>query len=162
MRFIYITLKKGTSYNSFRYIFEKKGIEGEVSYPFENRVGKCRFSMPLVVAEITGYKIVIPFNETDLTQALATVGPMPTIVDASQSSFQFYESGIYFEPKCNPAGLDHMLMLVGYDSAGQGQDYYIARNSWGTSWGMKGYINMARNQNNNCGVASYVSYATID
>ncbi len=137
------------------------GIDGELSYPFENQEGPCRLSLPLVAAEITGYQIVTPLDEYELTFVLG-FGPLPTFVDASHSSFQFYESGIYFEPKCNLNATDHMLMLVGFSSMGPGQDYYMARNSWGTSWGMKGYINMARNRNNNCGVASYVSYSTID
>ncbi len=119
----------GTPYNSFRYVLKQGGIDGELSYPFENREGKCRFSAPLVAAQITGYNIVLPFNETDLTQRLAAVGPMPSIIDASQPSFQFYQSGLYYEPRCSSNLGDHLVMLVGYGSfGGPNTDYYIARN----------------------------------
>lgn len=33
-------------------------------------------------------------------------------------------------------------------------EYYMVRNSWGTDWGLDGYIAMARNQDNMCGIAT--------
>ena len=34
----------------------------------------------------------------------------------------------------------------------------VVRNSWGSSWGMSGYINMARDHNNQCGVVTNAIY----
>jgi hypothetical protein len=45
----------------------------------------------------------------------------------------------------------------GSSSSGSGPaitEYYMVRNSWGTDWGLDGYIAMARNYNNMCGIAT--------
>ena len=61
---------------------------------------------------------------------------------------------MYYEKECNSTALDHGVLVVGYgtDSA-TGEDFWLVKNSWGTSWGMEGYIKMARNCNNNCNVS---------
>merc|ERR1719246_24817 len=72
--------------------------------------------------------------------ALATQ-PVSIAIEADQSSFSAYQSGVFDNTSCGTA-LDHAVLLVGYGSE-NGQEYYLMKNSWGTSWGEAGYMKMA-------------------
>eukprot|EP01111_Echinosteliopsis_oligospora_P018816 TRINITY_DN883_c0_g1_i1.p1 TRINITY_DN883_c0_g1~~TRINITY_DN883_c0_g1_i1.p1 ORF type:complete len:317 (-),score=75.10 TRINITY_DN883_c0_g1_i1:51-974(-) len=102
------------------------------------------------------YNFVASGNEGDLAAAVAKQ-PVAVVIDASQTSFQLYTNGIYYEPACSNTTLDHDLLIVGYGSS-KGSDYWIAQNTWGADWGMEGYIWLAKDKDNNCGVASDASY----
>jgi len=83
--------------------------------------------------------------------------PVAVAIEADTKEFQLYKSGI-FTAKCG-ANLDHGVLAVGYghDSASN-LDYYIVKNSWGTSWGDKGYIYFQKGGNmpkeGQCGILS--------
>jgi len=145
---------------AFQYIKENKGIDTEDSYKYEAKDGKCRFKAENVGATDTGFTDISSGDEDALKQAIATVGPISVAIDASQDSFQFYSTGVYTDPDCSSTQLDHGVTAVGYGTQ-DGTDYYIVKNSWGTSWGAEGYILMARNSNNMCGIATAASYPTV-
>jgi len=140
--------------------FANNGIDSEASYPYVPEDGPCKFNRANVAATIVGYQDVTSGSEPDLENAIATVGPISVAIDASLPSFQSYTSGVYYEPGCSSTALDHGVLAVGYGTTSSSQEYYIVNNSWGTSWGMQGYIWMARNRNNNCGIATMASYST--
>ena len=146
---------------AFSYIKANKGIDTEASYPYEAEDGKCRFKPANVGATDTGFVDVKSGDESALATAIATIGPISVAIDASQDSFQFYSTGIYSDPNCSSTELDHGVTAVGYGTQGKGKDFYIVKNSWGTSWGDKGYILMARNKKNMCGIATAASYPTV-
>ncbi|XP_061599005.1 cathepsin L.1 [Cololabis saira] len=146
--------------NAFRYIKANGGLDTEESYPYEAEDGKCRFNADNVGATCTGYVDIKHGDEDDLKEAVATIGPVSVGIDASQGSFQLYESGVYDEPDCSSSQLDHGVLAVGYGTE-DGHDYWLVKNSWGPGWGDKGYIMMTRNKNNQCGIATAASYPLV-
>jgi cathepsin L len=71
-------------------------------------------------------------------------------------------TGVYYDPDCDPYSLDHAVLVVGYGTdEHSGKEYWLVKNSWGTSWGEEGYIRMARSRNNSCGIASMASFPLV-
>jgi len=150
----------GFMVNAFNYVKRNGGIDTEASYPYTARDGKCLFKKADIGATCTGYVNVKQGSEKDLENAVATIGPISVAMDASHQSFQLYKNGIYYEPECSSTQLDHGVLAVGYGATG-GKDFWIVKNSWGKSWGTEGYFELARNKNNNCGIATMASYPTV-
>lgn len=149
----------GLPSRAFKYI-ERNGINTESSYPYTGQNGVCKYNPKNNGATANGY-ITIGKNEDQLAEAVANIGPISVIIDSDHQSIQLYESGIYYEPRCDSNSLDHAVLVVGYDTDKNGKDYWIVKNSWGENWGIKGYIHMARGRGNNCGIASRALYPTI-
>lgn len=51
------------------------------------------------------------------------------------------------------------MLVVGYDSL-NGEDYWIVKNTVGTSWGEKGYIRIKRNTGVDAGVCNINCFAS--
>jgi len=146
--------------NAFKYIISNHGIDTEASYGYVGKDSTCKFNKATIGATLTSYKDVTKNSEPSLTSALQAAGPVSVAIDASHSSFQFYSSGVYYEKACSSSRLDHGVLAVGYGTQGT-SDYYIVKNSWGSSWGQQGYILMSRNKQNNCGIAAAASYPIV-
>jgi len=147
--------------SAFNYVFKTKGIDTEASYPYEARDGRCRFNKTNIGANDTGYTDIPEGDESALVAALATIGPISVAIDANHPSFQNYKRGIYYEPECSSTDLDHGVLAVGYGVDPDGSKYYIVKNSWGLGFGDNGYILMARDRDNNCGIATAASYPLV-
>jgi cathepsin L len=145
---------------AFQYIIDNNGIDTEKSYPYTaTGPNSCRFNSANVGATISSFTDVSSGDENALLSAV-NLKPVSVAIDASQSSFQFYSSGVYNEPACSSSQLDHGVLAIGYGTDG-GSDYWLVKNSWGTGWGMAGFIEMSRNKNNQCGIATAASYPVV-
>ncbi|XP_036449134.1 cathepsin L1-like [Colossoma macropomum] len=150
----------GWPYKAFKYIKSSGGLEKMSTYPYQAKEGECRFNNARAWAKCSNYKWVKP-TENALQSAVAKIGPISVLINASRHSFQLYESGVYDEPNCSSSKLSHAVLLVGYGTEGNTQDYWLVKNSWGVNWGDKGYIKMSRNKNNQCGIAKHAVYPEV-
>jgi len=144
---------------AFDYIIKQGGIDTEKSYPYTAMDGTCHFKTNAIGAKLSSHTD-IDKTEDALKEASATVGPISVAIDAAHSSFQLYKSGVYVEQSCQQNAPDHAVLVVGYGTEG-GQDYWLVKNSWAATWGDQGYIKMARNLQNMCGIANYATYPVV-
>lgn len=118
---------------AFQYIKDNGGIDTEKTYPYEGLDDTCKYNPMDSGATDRGFVDIPQGDEKKLKSALATIGPVSVAIDASHESFQFYSSGVYYEPQCDSNQLDHGVLAVGYGTDESGIDYWIVKNSWGTS-----------------------------
>jgi len=139
----------GGMYDSaWNYVKDFGGQCSESAYPYTSgngNTGSCVKSCSAVSGtKVSSYVTVTPKSDSALMTAL-TVGPVSIAIEADTRSFQLYSSGIYSDFEgCNAnsktkgansqPNIDHAVVLVGYGTQ-NGQDYYILRNSWDTTWG---------------------------
>ncbi len=58
------------------------------------------------------------------------------------------------------ADLSHAVLVSGYGTTDEGQDYWLVKNTWSALWGDKGYIRIARNPQD-CGIATQPMYVEL-
>ncbi|XP_047334005.1 low-temperature-induced cysteine proteinase-like [Impatiens glandulifera] len=144
---------------AFEFIIKNGGIDTEEDYPYSGSDGRCdTLRKNAKVVTIDDYEDV-PVNDEKALQKAVANQPISVAIEAGGREFQLYESGV-FTGKCGTA-LDHGVAAVGYGTE-HGQDYWIVRNSWGSSWGENGYIRLQRNVpktgTGKCGIAMEASY----
>ncbi|ESO93539.1 hypothetical protein LOTGIDRAFT_161642 [Lottia gigantea] len=150
----------GYSVNAFKYIIENGGMNIQKEYPYAAHNQQCRYNQSATNIKIKTYLALPSGSELDLQRAVANVGPVAVDIQADLPSFRTYNKGVYDDSNCTGSQLDHGVLVVGY-GVYNGTDVWIVKNSYGVIWGMNGYILIARNKNNLCGIASRASFPIL-
>ena len=150
----------GWPYAAMDYVIKNKGIDTEDTYTYEAEDDKCRYNKTDKGATVSNVVFIPSYNITLLYHAIATIGPISVAIDA-ENDFQMYSSGIYETTECSNEFLDHAVLVVGYGVSNKGKKYYIVKNSWGSSWGMNGYIYYSADIDNMCGIANNATYPRV-
>lgn len=132
------------------------GVCTEEAYPYVSGTtkerGTCKTDCQKYAAP-KSYTDVQKNSDSAMMSALAQQ-PVSIAIEADQPAFQLYKDGV-FTAECG-TNLDHGVLAVGYGTL-DGVDYYKVKNSWGPSWGMGGYILLARGvsqKEGQCGMLS--------
>jgi len=158
---------------AYAWVQKAGGMDSESDYPATSarsgRTGTCKWDKK-TVAKMTNWTYAVKpcalseqakggkcanQDEDGIKAALATFGPMSVCVNAG--SWDFYSGGV-LRGSCSGAWkkLDHCVQLVGYDTTAS-TPYWKVRNSWGTSWGERGFIRLPMGENA-CGIADEVTF----
>ncbi|XP_031747047.1 cathepsin S-like [Xenopus tropicalis] len=144
---------------AFTYM-KKYGVMEESAYPYTGKKGPCRKKQPGNIGVVKAIHDLEKGNENILMNTVGTIGPVSVAISACSKKFHLFKSGVYYNSDCFPGNVDHAVLVVGYGTE-NGKDYWLVKNSWGVSYGDKGYIKMARNRGNNCDIASHAVYPTV-
>ncbi|VDO00356.1 unnamed protein product [Rodentolepis nana] len=71
-----------------------------------------------------------------------------------------FSHGIYKSHWCSSKILNHGVLAIGYGKL-KDEPYWLVKNSWGTKWGMKGYVMIAKDHRNMCGIATMANYPIV-
>ena len=153
--------------NAFTWIGKNGGSCSRAAYPYTSgttmTAGSCQKCSVEPNTKVAKYIDITAASDAAMMSALA-LQPVSIAIEADQRAFQLYSSGV-FDENCG-TNLDHGVGLVGYGTSADGKDYYILRNSWGTTWGDNGYMYLARGSSFNggqgqCGALMMASYPVI-
>jgi len=133
------------------YVISAGGIMSEADYPYKPVQQTCKFDKTKVVAKMAKSITFDAKKPEAMQEAMMKYGPLAVAVDAKK--YQSYSSGIMTGSGCNQGRPTHGVTAVGWGEE-NGTKYWIVRNSWGASWGEKGYVRMQRGVNA-CGVEDY-------
>ena len=137
----------GWTESAYGYVKKAGGIETDADYPYtsyQGITGTCKSTASKYVAGLTSFTTItgatVSDIETNMAAYVQTTGPLSVCLDAN--TWNSYTGGIM--TVCGQS-VDHCVQAVGVDASTGG--YWKVRNSWGTSWGESGYIQLAYGQN---------------
>jgi C1A family cysteine protease len=124
----------GGYFSAFNYL-KNPGPPDESFDPYKAVNTSCKTDA-VPEANVVSWAYITNNGSSPTTDQIKTAvmqyGPVSVDVNASFSS---YKEGIY--NYCNTSGTNHMVNIEGWNDDGQ---YWIMRNSWGTTWGEAGYM----------------------
>ena len=144
--------------DAFKYTIKNGGLTTESNYAYTaTGPNRCQTTKAADHAATISSFNDVPQNQEAQLAAAVTKQPVSVAIEADQSAFQFYKSGV-FKSACGTQ-LDHGVLAVGFGTTA-GADYWIVKNSWGSSWGQAGYILMAQHVGATgiCGINMMASY----
>ncbi|CAA7028991.1 unnamed protein product [Microthlaspi erraticum] len=152
---------EGRATDAYEYIVKNGGITTDLIYPYQAKEGSCRSNISPAM-KISGFGNVPENNERALLEAVSRQ-PVSVGIDARSASLLHYKEGVYNERDCG-IDINHSLTLVGYGTTKEGIKYWLAKNSWGETWGEKGYIRFRRDvewPEGMCGLAQSAVYPVM-
>ena len=158
----------GLMENTFDWLKEN-GIMTDADYPYVGYKQSCQKDPSKYIdMKVTGYKKLgsststwSPVDEDEIKEFLYETGPLAIALNANP--LQTYTGGILDKTssQCPVSGINHAVTMVGYghDDASD-KDYWIVKNSWGQTWGEKGYFRIKRGSGT-CGVNCYITTGLV-
>jgi len=124
------------------YVIKKGGLVQETCFPYKAQkvacTNKCSDGRTFDNARVCKCTARKTCTTVNVMKTCLKDGPISVGFEVSRSLMN-YKSGIY---ECDGSFIGrHAVVAVGYSESPK--CHWIIRNSWGTTWGMQGYLHMA-------------------
>eukprot|EP00887_Chlorella_sp_A99_P004862 scaffold4.g4862.t1 len=163
----------GQTTDAFRYARNASGLALESQYPNAASAAPAPCDAKALaraaaageavrLSQDPGYRRVYPTVEGLVLEALGQQ-PLAAYL-AVDASLVFYAGGIYTgagpRSRCLAGGINTVVLLTGYNQSDKSASYVVAKNSWGTEWGVNGFAKLAMANRfisaGTCGVYQFV------
>jgi len=136
------------------YVKSSNRLAYKSSYDYQGVKGSCSSGSTTNALQysLNSYDGSGGSTEADLVSDLYSYGPVAIAVRCS-TNFYSYSSGVFNEDVAS--SVDHAVVAIGYAS-----NYFLVRNSWGTSWGVSGHIYLGRGLSSSNTYAYYSAHIT--
>ncbi|XP_046647106.1 ervatamin-B-like [Daphnia pulicaria] len=142
--------------NAWTYMQNAGGSAKQTLYsPYNARQNFCKFRSSMVGAQVSTFDFLPANNPLAMQEAMEQHGLLAVAI-AVVNSFMSFRGDVYDDNACDDVDVNHAVVVVGWGTL-NGVDYWMVRNSWGTNWGLSGYIRIKRGVNK-CGIESYPAY----
>jgi cathepsin H len=125
----------GWTFKALSYAFSAGGVTDEASFPYLNANGVCPASLTKSAILERSY-----YSKSFNTFKDLQYGPVTIDVQMTAATYS-YRGGILTDTQ-STGSINHAVLLVGYVTS-ETLPYYIIKNSWGASWGEKGFMRLA-------------------
>jgi cathepsin L len=132
---------------AFAYL-EATGTTDDSAYGYQEKKGVCRVNLPRQYKAFN-WNYIVPKNKRipmvlEIKTALCERGPIAsaaTMTDAwrSYTAEAHYNFTQPFEEH-SADDANHAVLIVGWDNAKGTKGAWLVKNSWGTGWGLDGYM----------------------
>ena len=116
------------------------GLVQEYYYPYTAVDGTCKTNVTKVSTSGPTYTILPTQNLVAFLTALSK-GPVATEFYVNEI-FKKYAGGVFDSKLCDNSPVNHAVLAIGYDLDAP-IPYILFKNSWGTTWGEKGFFRMS-------------------
>ena len=126
-------------YSAYNFL-KNTGTTDEKSSPYRASNSSCPNPKKIkITAKLSQWGPVA--QDADQLKAAVSLHPI-TVAFSVYNDFYYYTGGVYTHVSGALVG-GHAVCIVGWDDS---NSCFIVKNSWGTSWGLSGYFNIAYTQ----------------
>merc|ERR1712184_120138 len=152
----------GNPIEAWAYVNGFGGQEPNSDYPYTSgttgQTGTCTSNAADVTEDVSSTYSLIASTASQESNMLAQIQESPMSVCVDATLWQTYTGGVITSSSGCGTSIDHAVQATGYNAEG---NYWIVRNSWGSTWGENGFV-WVEYGSNVCGITDQATIVSVE